>query len=1337
YGWSAVNHGSIIDNNVATAFTIGDGDFNSYMFLDFIWGVPPSQRAKIVAANPVTAAGLNSALGQGWSVRYRDATSGTDNHLASDNQLGQIHAGVVTTRDKTCLDHFGPLAAGGIFGAGNPLMAGSDCPQTWGALGWQGRRPIPGDVYLSAAQASPATFSFDFWTFPEGDPDGSGKLDRQFGSFQTYGSFNDYSKDELCGTASTRTYGNVIRAAQPACPAVAPTKPGYPLGLEVRNDMFAFGIPALADVTFYQMTVANNTAELYGSGVDYDSLYIGLMPVAYGDTQRNMVYYQTDLSAMIHTGVCSHQTVPVCNGAQTVADLRTSDVIPPAGFPPYGLGATALIMLKSPIGDLRNKLFSTTSSPFFAIRASVNPDLLGDTITFQHGHMCGFRACARTTFATSDQLTDHMQRQFGMISSTELNVLGTRTLADLNNTAGQILWHTLRSAEFDAGNLPSIGTGPSQFPQVQGFNRYIPGAAVFDYNHDNIADTLYYDTCSSKTGGCVGLFSDTMPHTGGPSRRFLNGYSNTAGVMTVGPISLAAGDTTSFVFAIAAACCGAGNGDSLALMTKVNSTINHYLNFYLGPEPLPKDTIVAVEVIGGNQDVSQVTLRFTQTAENSVDPFLLNQAASFAAAPAGTADARLVQLNPFLIDSLLAYAQQFGTAAGAFDAIGNFDKLFIFKSCDGGNTFTNTADCQPSPATGGPFATLGWLPYATIERAPDGSLQNSFTDPNVNGGTTYTYVVIGQTRGVTLSLLTGDAVGTSGGNTFCTANCQIQRITFAPALFNPLTTSGSNVAIVYVPASLQAGGQAPLVTVQTIAGPVPASRVIVTTAANRPVAGTYSVTFYDSVIVTVFDTLDASGSTRVFTSTTVQGYRGGAATPAKTSTALGGVGLNGGTLVKDSSFQQAPGTRIRRTRVYRFTGLTAILENTTTNTPVLVTNRLNATATPEDFFSSSAFPGFLLGFQTATDLAFNAERGEVFLAAKGGQPIAPLVIPFVRYQSSTNAAGAQGGLYNFDWQANPFGPGEPFRLGDPATVQAEVTASLNSRAVAQTGVVDAAAATAIGTTVANLVAVKLPFAITNESFNRPVKVAMRKRAADRILLGTGQDTVTVTIPSDVWVPGDALIFLEDHDGNAATPDVVTLSSIVLGCPTVGTRLSCNPIALLTRGATNYITTKPGTQQSVLFNPKLTTAQQFTFTVVPQRSGTQLAGACGADTTSTPDATICAEVKASIKDVRVVPNPYVVFSNYVNPRRNADINRPLMFTHVPARGSIKIYTVSGQFVQQLSWTEADLNDTGDLIFDLRSREGNLLAGGLYLFMVTGTDQNGTDLGRHMGKFVIIR
>jgi hypothetical protein len=800
----------------------------------------------------------------------------------------------------------------------------------------------------------------------------------------------------------------------------------------------------------------------------------------------------------------------------------------------------------------------------------------------------------------------------------------------------------------------------------------------------------------------------------------------------VGPIKLKAGETAAFVVAGVSACCGAGLGDSLAIMTKINAAIDHYMNFYLGPEALPKDSIntsTGVQVLGGNATGTRVAFAYSTTAETARDPFLLNLATKYAGATPGTPDYRLTRLNSWLVDSLLSYGMPFGTdTATMTGALGNFKRLYIFKSCDGGGTYTNNAACAPSPATGGPLAALGWLPYATIERDATGDIPNSFVDENVNGGSSYTYVILAETRGATFQLATGDSIETvavSGGGTriACITNCKIQAVTFAPSLFNALSTSGSNVVAVYVPASLAAGGQQALVSVTTTQGPVPADRLSAEVASVYPVEGDYAVQMYDSVQVSIRDSLDADGKARLSTRSTVTGFKGTTASAAVTNDAVGGIGLNGAA-ARTSTITSAATYKIR-TVTYGFVGTTAVLAGP--QGPVLATKQLNKGATPETFGSTAAYPGFNIAFDETGDLAFNPSYGQQFIGPDGKR-VVELVKPFVQVRTgkTTLAAAAEGGIYKLTWTDKPFGAAEPFRLmpATPAKSDSIFQASLNGRAVGTTGLVDAATATAIGggTTVADLVPVQVPFTITNVSFNRPVSIAMKKRAASTFLLGTtGVDTQTVTIPANTWVPGDQLYLLEDTQGIAGTGLDLTFSSFTLGCdpvPNTGVRESCNPVALLTPGSSTWITTKATTQQSFLFNPRLTSASQFGLTV----TGTK--GASGISN---------ADVRSNLKNVHAVPNPYVVFTPYGDPQ----LTRPMLFTHVPPNGTMRIYTVSGQVVQQLRWTAADLNETGDLLWNLRTREGLEISGGLYLFVVTGTDASGTKLGSHMGKFVVIR
>ena len=58
-------------------------------------------------------------------------------------------------------------------------------------------------------------------------------------------------------------------------------------------------------------------------------------------------------------------------------------------------------------------------------------------------------------------------------------------------------------------------------------------------------------------------------------------------------------------------------------------------------------------------------------------------------------------------------------------------------------------------------------------------------------------------------------------------------------------------------------------------------------------------------------------------------------------------------------------------------------------------------------------------------------------------------------------------------------------------------------------------------------------------------------------------------------------------------------------------------------------------------------------------------------------------------------------------------------------------------KQLTWTEADLGSDGDLLWDLRSREGNEIGAGLYIFVLHARDANDRTIGTRTGKFVVIR
>lgn len=119
------------------------------------------------------------------------------------------------------------------------------------------------------------------------------------------------------------------------------------------------------------------------------------------------------------------------------------------------------------------------------------------------------------------------------------------------------------------------------------------------------------------------------------------------------------------------------------------------------------------------------------------------------------------------------------------------------------------------------------------------------------------------------------------------------------------------------------------------------------------------------------------------------------------------------------------------------------------------------------------------------------------------------------------------------------------------------------------------------------------------------------------------------------------------------------------------------------------------------------------------------------------------LKQNMEDIKVVPNPYIATNvmegSVVNKYLNQD--RRIMFTHLPAECTVKIYTVSGVLVDELHYPEDGLtsysgfgdSSTGTLHWDLLSSEGLEIAAGMYIYRVedhlTGKEK--------IGKFGVIK
>ena len=1273
----------------------GGGAFVSFQMFETVFaaGAPPTDFVKLRQLAP----SASNAKGGGYTYH-----NGIDGLFASfrpewgpkDLTLGTLFSGEVSSSDGSCLDM--SATSEGFFGGGLQLLAGSDCPPTWPQGVFQGGKPIPKDSWLiqcSATAMAPCddTFDFEFWRMPD-----SLKIDKFHGTnFATYGETTTHSQEILEG------YGSILPGG-----AGDPAFDGWPLGLEWHFEAFNFGVPAVASVNFFQAIIINKTEEVYGVGVDYDSLYLGFQVGTGGSGggggQRFSDYFLPEISTFLF-----HQSYAVPGGPCGDGSRIPPGVSSCAGGTDatrgWNNGGNAHIILKSPIGDLRYKHFSDPTSDFF----SPGHENVGDTITFNHGHQCGFGGCWANTHNVSDK------RSFGMISSTADNVLDGRNPGSLT---GSEPWRTFRNFGY---------------PAVQGvFNHYVPGvegppAATWDYNHDLIPDTLFFDSC--HIFGCVTASADTAP--GGQ----VNSYGNVGGIVAAGPFQLAAGDTTSWVVAFV------GDADSATTWASINAAIDLYMNFFLAPEAPPPAEILSTTVVPGtsegfNQEPS-ISIFFSEAPETWVDAFLAKQAADIAAAPPGTPLEQLRLDNPGLVAAINAQAAD------------NLEAIEIYKSCDAGATFTSDADCIGDPATGvdGSSIALGWQSYATLTRDdfPGGDIPNRFVDATVLSGREFLYSFVGKSRGGTFAIV--DAGGFA-----------LPDLVLAPSIRNALSRAGPSVAKVYVPTGRPAGFE-----------PARAGDLVVTGGSTVPfeftfsedvLAAAYRATFGNNIIVERDSniTTDAVLETRVRLQHTLTADVGGVATP---------------TVVRENVFTRtddvvvpiagaggAPSTAtvgsIETTSV-TYAGLGFVVANTSTSVPYFASISLvGDAATPTAVFALPDFAGFTIradntvaGDYISSPPSEHQLRGQLSKDAltrgEPGEEAVSDTVPrgavdefMVQWVQAASAFVAGGGDYRVIWTDEAFGlpRGITPNFSNPAVTSAELSAALRAREVGSTGLTDAATAALVGLAQSDLVAVKAPFTIRNESFGRDVQIAMARRFSDRLLLGVLLDTVRVDIPFDQWVPGDALFFIEPVEedsttavgvvlGTGGTPikvthETVTFSPAVFGCDTP--RIGCNPVGALSRGQSGYLAQFPGDSTVFGYFAAFTVDSRFDFNVVPP--------------VTVDDITAVTDSMMAL--IQVVPNPFVVFSQY----QTSITSSRVLFTNVPPMGKLRIYTVSGQFVQQVEWTQADLQSSGDLAYNLRSREDIDIASGLYIWVITAPSnpQVATSAPiRARGKFVVIR
>ncbi|MEP6781501.1 MAG: hypothetical protein ABJC26_16505 [Gemmatimonadaceae bacterium] len=1341
--------GSVNQNGGLAQNHLINNQFFQWFEMGFVAGAPPNEFRKIRAIYP----GINSMAGsQGYTAHYWQVLAPpiTKRIGSADGQIGKAFAGVTATSDATCRND------NSFIITGFSLLAMKDCPDTWASTGFGGKLIVPDSVWLKNFSAQGANFKWDDWRIPRAQLDANSYL----GTSSTFGFMSDYFREQKL------KYGTVVPGG-----AGAPQDRGYPLGLEMRADLFQFGAPASRNTQFYSVTMVNKSADVYGTGIDYDSLYFGLGPgILMNGTggQNASLYFDFSQGTVFMTkqntsGKCS-STFPKGYGT-TFGPNCTQNTSA------FAVGVFALTWLKSPLGDLRNKLFSDPTSKYYN---PTHPNT-GDTITFNHWKANSFGQ-------TSQNIARSSRSAFGMFASKEDDYLDGRSPSDFS-VANYV---TLFQPEDWSGT----------FPAVAKFNKFVPGDQTnpatglpfgkWDYNHDGVQDTIFVPGCGRS--GCAGLYSDSS--AGG----FQTNGGNILNTMTAGPFKLKANDTTQFLFAFT------WGADSIAIKNSMAGMMKTYLQNYAGPESFAFPTVAigksysvqsaslvdSTSFGAANATVGpRITLRYPPI--NPVDPFFLREIARVRQDSASNLGItrRILRLNPGLLSKLTARAND------------NLAAVYVFKSCDDGNNFTVssgiTGTCinDATRSIGGGVAAFPARPWAsTLYTA--GLPAATTVSEQVMGGRSYIYSFVTRSRGFSDFVLVDSVPGVGYTTTDVTAALNLAKDT----INSPLATSGPSTANIYAPITDVAART--YARIDTALATGVSTQVVTLSNIQNDVTGSTKLVYGNRFIVRKqLDSVSGVGSTTV----TVQWVLANAAASAtdaptpnfvartQTFSAQANIPVRFGT----SLYTPTQRSTVGSARVFVDTLLAA--NGTTTagaygyvwvtsdNRPIFVTNDQYTTNQVRDQNASPLFPGFNVqsadtanastGFRQEVTLPTNATRDRNFLLRSNTDTAIVnyrQFTPFVANVTGADNKRTRGGTYTLTWLTDPWGPGAPFLLDPIANLQGAISASLQAVVAKATTISDVSAATAtlVGATAARpLQRVHIPFTVKftdpNSGRTEDVRFAMRARISPTRLIGSGSDTTRVTIPDTLWMPGDTLIVLQkaEKDSTALSgttrffvvapetiggvagfrpvqvlQDSIGINALAVACgvgatasgirPTSFTDgISCNPLKLLTRGSSTaggYLAVQPGWMQTF----ELTRG-------FDARSTIQL-NSVSFNTSN--------KVTQSILDrIQVVPNPYLARSD-VDVVNNRVATQRIYFTNVPEQGILRVYSISGQFLQELKWTRADLinvgsnTPSGDLPYNLRSREGIDLGSGLYLYVLTATGTNGGNLVKK-GKFVIFR
>ena len=111
-----------------------------------------------------------------------------------------------------------------------------------------------------------------------------------------------------------------------------------------------------------------------------------------------------------------------------------------------------------------------------------------------------------------------------------------------------------------------------------------------------------------------------------------------------------------------------------------------------------------------------------------------------------------------------------------------------------------------------------------------------------------------------------------------------------------------------------------------------------------------------------------------------------------------------------------------------------------------------------------------------------------------------------------------------------------------------------------------------------------------------------------------------------------------------------------------------------------------------------------------------------------------KLNSDMADIKVVPNPYIATNAMESAVSNPFLNqgRRLLFTHIPTRCTIKIFTSNGVIINEIKVTD-NAPDNGIVHWDMLTKEGLEIAAGIYVYHVK-SEETGKE---KLGKFAVIK